>query len=315
MLIALAHHGLVAISTTAWGPPRLQVSPIRHSPGLQAKTGPGPLVITAGPSGCKPHTCKPMAKSTIRHNSHHPVRIIRRGPAVGMDQPEPCGILPDTVNRYAEEKARHPARRMSRRGHPQQARSTGQGAIPRSTTEGSPQLPGACAGAISCAPSNISIYVHLTVTPEHTLHSTTYLSKAARHLLTRYEDPNPNTAWLAIDPVTCALIQGGHRRGNHLTFAQVGVTLSGQRLPVLRSSSRTPTPGTPNRVTHRVTHPVSAPAKPLHEGGYQRHEASRRDASGSPQASTSGTPPCVSRHSGGGATTREHDADTRIRSS
>lgn len=281
-LIAAAEDGLVDIrhgrTTTVVGKPSGQ--PPRPSPGHDCKL-----------SGCKPHTCKPMAKGTIRN-----IHSILSGAFDAAERWE-------WADRNPADSAKPPTvTRKKRAATPpsgvvkviRQARSVGQRDIAlyiwlaAITGVRRGEL---CAIQISGVDLNNGV-VHIAFN---------YVVKGGEKL--RKDTKTHQDRWLAIDPVTCALI-ATYLDEIRATLAEVGVTLP-DRAYLFSNDPAHARPWNPDWVTHRVTDLARATGVEIDIKGIRHYTASQMLAAGFDLGNTAAR----LGHSGGGATTLKHYAD------
>ncbi len=290
MFIALAEAGLVHIrhgrTTTVTGE---QEGDARAS-GRQRLTRPQ-YGHDCKLSGCKPHICKPMAKSTI-HNIHS----ILSGAFEAAERWE-------WVDRNPADSARPPTVTQKKRPATppadvvkviDQARAANQHDIAlyvwlvAITGVRRGEL---CAVQISDIDlSNGGIHIAFN-----------YVVKAGQKL--RKDTKTHQERYIAIDPVTCALIQETLDETT-TALAAVGVTLA----PAAFLFSNDPAhsrPWNPDWVTHRVYDLAKAAGVDLDIKGIRHYTASQLLAAGFDLGNTAAR----LGHSGGGATTLKHYAD------
>ena len=286
-LIALADDGLVDIhhgrTTMVAG------EPDEDSPGLQAnRPGPG---HDCGLSGCKPHTCKPMAKSTIRN-----IHSILSGAFDAAQRWE-------WTDRNPADSAKPPTVTQKKRPATlpadvvkviEQARSTGQRDIALYVWLAA--ITGVRRGelcAIQIADVDLSNdVIHVAFN---------YVVKGGKKV--RKDTKTHQDRWLAINPVTCALIQEAIGEAT-TTLAEVGVTLSASAY-LFSNDPAHAQPWNPDWVTHRVTDLARATGVSLDIKGMRHYAASQLLAAGFDLGNTAAR----LGHSGGGATTLKHYAD------
>ena len=290
MFIALAEAGLVHIrhgrTTTVTGEPGGDTRASGRVRATRPQYG-----HDCELSGCKPHVCKPMAKSTI-----HIIHSILSGAFEAAERWE-------WVDRNPADSARPPTVTQKKRPATppadvvnviDQARAAGQQTS--RCTCGSSRSP-AYEGA-SCAPSRSP--TSTSATAWYISRSTTSSKPARSSGKTPRRTRSGN---IAIDPVTCALIQETLDETT-TALAAVGVTLAPSAFLFSNDPAHS-RPWNPDWVTHRVCDLAKAAEADLDIKGIRHYTASQLLAAGFDLGNTAAR----LGHSGGGATTLKHYAD------
>jgi integrase len=242
-------------------------------------------------SGCKPHVCKPMAKSTIRN-----IHSILSGAFEAAERWE-------WIDRNPADSARPPTVTHKKRPATpsaavvdviDQARATGQRDI--ALYLWLVAITGVRRGEL-CAVQIADIDLGNGV-----LHiAFNYVVKAGQKL--RKDTKTHQERYIAIDPVTCALIRETLDE-TRKALAAVGVTLAPSAFLFSNDPAHS-RPWNPDWVTHRVCDLAKAAGADLDIKGIRHYTASQLLAAGFDLGNT------ASRlgHSGGGATTLKHYAD------
>jgi integrase len=286
-LLALADEGLVHIrhgrTTTIAGEPAADEPStrqlIRPRPGHDCKL-----------SGCRPHVCKPMAKSTI-----HGIHSILSGAFE-------AAIRWEWTDRNPARSARPPTLRR------QTILATSPEAVAKVIAE---------ARTRSAA---LGLYVWLVVVTgvrrgelcglqirdvdldRGLVHvAFNYVVRAGQRI--RKDTKTHQDRWLAIDPVTCALI-ASYLAEIKAELAAVGVELRGDAY-LFSNDPAHARPWNPDWVTHRVAEAADAAGVELDIKGGRHYTASQLLAGGFDLRNTA----AWLGHSGGGATALRHYAD------
>ena len=286
--LALAEEGLVHIrhgrTTTIAGDPAADESgtrqPITRSrPGHDCKL-----------SGCRPHVCKPMAKSTI-----HGIHSILSGAFE-------AAMRWEWTDRNPARSARPPT--LSR----------------QTIMATSPEAVAKVIGAARSCSDALGLYLWLVVVTgvrrgelcglqirdvdldRGLVHvAFNYVVRAGQRI--RKDTKTHQDRWLAIDPVTCALI-ASYLAEIKAELAAVGVEL-GDDAYLFSNDPGHARPWNPDWVTHRVADAADAAGVELDIKGGRHYTASQLLAGGFDLRNTAAR----LGHSGGGATTLRHYAD------
>jgi integrase len=242
-------------------------------------------------SGCKPHVCKPMAKSTVRN-----IHAILSGAFDAAERWE-------WIDRNPADSARPPTVTHKKRAATpsaavvnviDQARAAGQRDL--ALYLWLVAITGVRRGEL-CAVQIADIdlgngVVHIAFN---------YVVKAGQKL--RKDTKTHQERYIAIDPVTCALIQETLDE-NTAALAAVGLTLAPSAFLFSNDPAHS-RPWNPDWVTHRVYDLAKAAGIDLDIKGIRHYTASQLLAAGFDLGNTAAR----LGHSSGGATTLKHYAD------
>jgi len=288
--LALAADGLLVIrhgrtTQVAGDPPEVSDPAARYR---SARSRPG---HDCKLSGCRPHACKPMSKSTI-----HGIHSILSGAFEAAQRWEWVDFNP-------AESAKPPT--ITQKKKPatapsvvvkviQQARSSGQNAI--ALYVWLVAITGVRRGEL-CA-----VQVRDLDLEKGVLHvAFNYVVKGGKKV--RKDTKTHQDRYLAIDPVTCTLVQE-HLASARAALAGTGVKLA-QDAYLFSNQPANARPWNPDWATHRVADLAEAAEVELNIKAMRHYTASQLLAAGFDLGNTAAR----LGHSGGGATTLEHYAD------
>jgi integrase len=242
-------------------------------------------------SGCRPHACKPMSRSTI-----HTIHSILSGAFEAAQRWE-------WVDHNPAESAKPPTVRQKKRTATppsavvkmiEHARSSGQNAL--ALYVWLVAITGVRRGEL-CAVQVRDVDLDAAVL--HVAYN--YVVKGGRKV--RKDTKTHQDRYLAIDPVTCTLVQE-HLTAAEAALADTGVTLT-QDAYLFSNQPANTRPWNPDWATHRVADLADAAGVELNIKAMRHYTASQLLAAGFDLGNTAAR----LGHSGGGATTLKHYAD------
>jgi integrase len=242
-------------------------------------------------SGCRPHACKPMSRSTI-----HSIHSILSGAFEAAQRWEWVDFNP-------AESAKPPTvRQQKRQATPpsavvkviEQARSSGQAAI--ALYVWLVAITGVRRGELCAA------QIRDTDLDSGVLHiAFNYVVKGGKKV--RKDTKTHQDRYIAIDPVTCTLVRE-HLAAAEAALAGTGVKLT-QDAYLFSNQPANTRPWNPDWATHRVADLAAAAGVELNIKAMRHYTASQLLAAGFDLGNTAAR----LGHSGGGATTLKHYAD------
>jgi integrase len=242
-------------------------------------------------SGCRPHACKPMSRSTI-----HTIHSILSGAFDAAERWEwvdfnPAGSARPPTVRQKRQSATLPAVVVK---VIEQARSGGQNAI--ALYVWLVAITGVRRGEL-CA-----VQIRDLDLANGVLHvAFNYVVKGGKKV--RKDTKTHQDRYLAIDPVTCTLVEE-HLAAAEAALAGTGVKLT-QNAYLFSNQPANARPWNPDWATHRVADLAAAAGVELNIKAMRHYTASQLLAAGFDLGNTAAR----LGHSGGGATTLKHYAD------
>jgi integrase len=290
-LLELASEGLLVIrhgrTTQVAGDPPEASDPAARYRSARSRSGHDCKL-----SGCRPHACKPMSRSTI-----HAIHSILSGAFEAAERwewvdfnPAESAKPPTVIQK--KQAAVPPSAVVEVIG---QARASGQDAI--ALYVWLVAITGVRRGEL-CA-----VQVRDIDPQNRVLHvAFNYVAKGGKKV--RKDTKTHQDRYLAIDPVTCALIEE-HIAAAAARLAGTGVQLAPGAYLFSNQPANT-RPWNPDWATHRVTHLAAAAGVQLNIKAMRHYTARQLLAVGFDLGNTAAR----LGHSGGGATTLKHYADT-----